>query len=62
MQLMKGPFSYQPNPKRAYWCQLKPEKLVRRGPRHYVVVGSKPDGTRVETRLTAGSVHMEGFF
>jgi hypothetical protein len=59
---VKGPFYYRPDPNRAYWCHAKPEKLVRRGPRHYVMVGSKPDGTRVETRLTAGSVHMEGFF
>jgi hypothetical protein len=52
-----------PHPKKP-WILVQPraEKLVRRGPRKYFLVGKKPDGSRVEIRLTAGSFHMEGFF
>jgi hypothetical protein len=38
----------------------KVDKLVRRGPRAYFIVGNKPDGSPVEIRLTAVSFHMEG--
>jgi hypothetical protein len=60
--VVPGPFYYRPDPKKPIWTHAKPEKLVRRGPRHYLVVGTKPDGARVEARLAAGSFHMEGFF
>jgi hypothetical protein len=55
-----SPFFYQPDPRKAFFVPAKPEKLVRRGPRHYFMVGKKPDGREVEVRLTAGRLHMEG--
>jgi hypothetical protein len=49
-----------PHPEKPIFVQPKSEKLVRRGPRKYFIVGKKPDGSPVEIRLTAGSFHMEG--
>ena len=46
-----GPFFCQPDPSEPYFVQPKPEKLVRRGPREYYIVGRKLDGSRVEARL-----------
>ena len=48
-----GPFFYQPDRDKLLFVQAKPEKLVRRGPRAFFLVGSKPDGERVEVRLTS---------
>jgi hypothetical protein len=55
-----SPFFYQPDPRKAFFVPAKAEKLVRRGPREYFIVGTKPDGREVEVRLTAGTFHMEG--
>jgi hypothetical protein len=51
-----------PHPKKPIFVQPKAEKLVRRGPRKYFIVGKKPDGSSVEIRLAAGSFHMDGLF
>ena len=34
-----------------YQVQIKPEKLVRRGPGEYYLIARKPDGSRSENRL-----------
>ena len=52
---------YQPDPQKPFFVPATAEKLVRRSPREYFIVGKKPDGSPVEIRLTAGSFHMEGF-
>lgn len=48
-----GPFFYRPDPDREAWTAAKPVRLVKRGPRHFYLVGRKPDGEEVETRLLA---------
>ncbi|HEY3051257.1 MAG TPA: hypothetical protein VGJ40_05970 [Gaiellaceae bacterium] len=54
---------FQPDPQKPFFVAAKAERLVRRGPRNYFMVGKKPDGSAVEVRLTAtGSFHMEGLF
>jgi hypothetical protein len=45
-------FFFQPDPAKGVFVAAKPEKLVRRGPREYYLVGRKPDGRLVEARLT----------
>jgi hypothetical protein len=57
-----SPWFFQPVRQIPFFVPAKAEKLVRRGPRHYFMVGKKPDGSSVEVRLTAGSFHMEGLF
>jgi hypothetical protein len=47
-----GPFFYQPDPEKPFFVPARPERLVRRGPRAYFMVGRKPDGSEVEARLT----------
>jgi hypothetical protein len=54
-----GPFYYQPDPQKPFFVPARAEKLVRRGPREYFMVGRKPDGHEVEVRLTAGTFRME---
>jgi hypothetical protein len=54
------PFRFQPDPERPFFVQPKAEKLVRRGPREYYIVGRRPDGSAIETRLSAVSFRMEG--
>ena len=49
---VRSPWFSQPDPEKAYYVAAKAEKLVRRGPREYVMVGKKPDGSEVEVRLT----------
>ena len=55
-----GPFFYQPNPEKQFFVAAKAEKLLRRGPCEYVLVGKKPDGRRVEARLTSVTFEIEG--
>ncbi len=50
---LPGPFFYQPDPTKPFFVPARPEKLVRRGPREYFIVGRKPDGSEVEARLTS---------
>ena len=50
----------QLNPERPYFVQRKPEKLIRRGPCDYRIVGKNPDGTRAEPRLSAVTFRIEG--
>jgi hypothetical protein len=57
-----GPFFFQPDPQRRFFVPAKAEKLVRRSPGRYFMVGKQPDGREVEVRLTFGTFHMEGFF
>jgi hypothetical protein len=57
-----SPWFFQPDPEKPLFVAAKAEKLVRRAPRHYFMVGRKPDGSTVEVRLTSGTFHMEGFF
>jgi hypothetical protein len=57
-----SPWFFQPDPQKRFFVPAKAEKLVRRNPREYFMVGKKPDGSPVEIRLTARSFHMEGFF
>ena len=57
-----SPWFFQPDRQKPFFVPAKAEKLVRRGSRHYFMVGRKPDGSAVEVRLTAGSFHMEGLF
>jgi hypothetical protein len=57
-----SPWFFQPDPQQPFFVPAKGEKLVRRSPREYFMVGKKPDGSPVEVRLTAGSFHMEGLF
>jgi len=58
-----GPFFFQPDPRTRLFAPAKAERLIRRGPRRYFMVGRKPDGGSVEVRLAGGaSFHMEGFF
>jgi hypothetical protein len=54
-----GPFFYQLDPKRQFFVPAKPEKLVRRGPCEYFLVGTKPDGERVEACLTSVTFRMD---
>jgi len=54
-----SPWFSQPDPKRKYFVAAKAKKLVRRGPRDYVMVGTNPDGRTVEVRLTAGTLRMD---
>jgi hypothetical protein len=49
-----------PHPEKPIFVQPKVEKLVRRGPRDYFIIGKKPDGSPVEIRLSAVSFQMEG--
>jgi hypothetical protein len=58
----RSPWFFQPDPEKPIFVPAKAEKLVRRSPREYFMVGRKPDGREVEVRLTSGSFHMEGFF
>ena len=55
-----GPFFYQPDPDKRFFVAATAEKLVRRGPRKYFMVGRKPDGGEVEVRLGAVTFEMEG--
>jgi hypothetical protein len=48
-----GPFFYRPDPEKQFFVPAKPEKLVRRGPCNYFLVGMKPGGERVEVQLTS---------
>jgi hypothetical protein len=57
-----SPWFFQPDPQKPFFVAVKGEKLVRRGPREYFMLGKKPDGSPVEIRLTAGSFHMEDLF
>ncbi len=54
-----GPFFFQPDPEKPFFVQAKAEKLVRRGPREYFLVGKKPDGREVEAQLTAVTLRLE---
>jgi hypothetical protein len=58
----ESPWFFQPDAHKPVFVPAKAEKLIRRRPREYFMVGKKPDGSPVEVRLTAGSFHMEGFF
>jgi hypothetical protein len=58
----RNPWFFQPDPEKPLFVVARAEKLVRRGPREYFMVGRKPDGREVELRLTSGTFHMEGFF
>jgi hypothetical protein len=55
-----SPFFYQPDPQKRLFVPAKAEKLVRRSPREYFLVGRKPDGREVEVRLTAGAFRIQG--
>jgi hypothetical protein len=57
----RSPWFSQPDPKRKFFVPATAKRLIRRGPRHYFMVGSGPDGTEVEIRLSGGVVfRMEG--
>lgn len=58
----RSPWFSQPDPEKPFFVAAKAEKLVRRSPREYFMVGRRPDGRQVEIRLTSGSFHVEGFF
>jgi hypothetical protein len=60
--IQSSPWFFQPDPQKPFFVPAKAEKLVRRSPHEYFMVGKKPDGSPVEVRLTAGSFHMEGLF
>ena len=55
-----GPFFVQPDPEKPFFVPAKAEKLVRRGPCEYFLVGKKPDGREVEVRLTSVRFRIEG--
>jgi hypothetical protein len=57
-----SPWFSQPDPEKPVFEPAKAERLVRRSPREYFMVGKKPDGSQVEVRLTSGSFHMDRFF
>ena len=46
--------------RKRFWAQPKAEKLIRRGPHHYVIVGKTPEGRPVEIRLSPVKFTMEG--
>jgi hypothetical protein len=52
------PFFYQPDTGKCLFVAAKPEKLVCRAPREYVIVGTKPDGERVEAQLGRATFEM----
>ncbi len=54
-----SPWFSQPDPNKGFFVPAKARKLVRRGPREYVMVGTKPDGGLVEVRLTAGMFRID---
>ncbi len=54
----RGPFFFQPDPEKPLFVPAKAEKLVRRGPCEYFMIGRKPDGREVEVRLTSVSFKM----
>jgi hypothetical protein len=59
----RSPWFSQPDPRKPVYVPAKAERLVRRSPGEYFIVGKKPDGSPVEVRLSAGaSFHTEGFF
>ena len=55
-----GPFFFQPNPEKPFFVAAKAERLVRRGPCEYFLVGRKSDGREVEARLTSVALRTEG--
>jgi hypothetical protein len=54
------PFWVQPDPDKPFFAQPKVERLIRRGPRDYFILGRKPDGRLIETRLGALTFRMKG--
>jgi hypothetical protein len=48
-----GPLFYQPDPERSNWIMGKCERLERRGPNHFVIVGKTLDGQPAEARLSS---------
>jgi hypothetical protein len=50
----------QPDPGKPFFVPAKAKRLIRRGPRKYFMVGTRPDGRQVEIRLTAFIFRMEG--
>jgi hypothetical protein len=52
------PFLYQPDPETEYYVQAKGERLERRGPGEFFIVGKTHDGRDAESRL-GGSVTFE---
>jgi hypothetical protein len=48
------PFLYQPDPAREYYVQAKGERLERRGPRRFFIVGKTHDGRAAESQLAGG--------
>jgi hypothetical protein len=55
-----GPLFYQPDPDVPRWIVGKPERLDRRGPCEYVIVGRTHDGRPAEARIMPMSVKMKG--
>ena len=53
-------FFYQPDPEKPFFVAARAERLVRRAPREYFMVGRKPDGREVEVRLGPASFKIEG--
>jgi hypothetical protein len=54
------PFFVEPDPERPFFVQPKGEKLVRRRPCEYFIIGRTPDGRPIEIRLTPFTFTMEG--
>jgi hypothetical protein len=55
-----GPLFYQPDPSKPSWIAGKCERLERRGPGHFVIVGKTLDDRRAEARLASIRLEMRG--
>jgi hypothetical protein len=54
------PIFYQPDPEVPRWIMGKLERLERRGPCEYVIVGRTDDGRPAEGRIAPMSFQMRG--
>ena len=55
-----GPLFYQPDPEVRRWIVGKPERLERRAPSEYVIVGRTLDGRLAEARIVPMNLRMKG--
>jgi hypothetical protein len=56
-----GPFFRQPDPSKPWWIVGKCERLERRGPHEFVIVGKTFDGRAAEARIVPLTFEMRGF-
>ena len=55
-----SPFLYQPDPDKPSWIQAKGNRLERRAPGEYFIVGRTHDGRTAEARVVPMTFTMRG--